>query len=678
MAVIGGGLSRYRFVLCFQPMRSRAQSNCATAMTDDQARYDARAMADYRRDWKRGLAERDLRTLMGERDWWEGLIVAVDGRLDQKGFQAENIAILEELDARIGVLMDRIIRQGEKEHPLAEFVPTWEQAVMINSWSPEYEPEAAPEGYRSVVNFGGKRSLKTCATVISAILWMVPNCRDWRMFGPLKDQWGRGTYTILRRPMFEYWRRHKRMVFDDHEPPVQDRLIWHGCSDENAWKKKLEPEYRKRMPMQYVRQRGKDLVWNITDRYFETKWGTSLVGMLYKSDIQSWGGQELHLVCFDEGPPRQVVKEVISRTKYISWAYTPAEEANTVDRIQVAREVYDGELQLVGRTKVIKSHMMKVPDAIIPDEEKNLRYETLSKLGEEGRVALEGGFFDSSPRVFDLFVRERHVLPVGDDTVSRAIRDKLTPDEKAAYPWLEKFRGANILRGFDEGIAHPSACVWVALLQTGELVVFREWSKTQTSIADRCEMVVRASGNELVTLPWIFDEADKAREEKTGQKVIRRQEKEVAELIRKTFADPKLWKKDPTYPMETWADHYRRGGLKIEKARLVEPDQRCNFTNGLFRANPSRRHLNPAQATEQHPYGYDLYITDNCTKLILRIERYLWEQLASGIKKGELSGKPDTREDDLVDSLCYSTGQQIRWVDNEEIRSMRTEVLHAA
>lgn len=641
---------------------------------EEQARYDARAMADYRRDWKKGFSEKDLRVLMGERDLWEELIVRVDGLAGERQHKAENIAILEELDARVGVLLDRLIRQGEKEHPLAEFTPSYEQAMMINSWSPAYEPNLAPQGYRTCANFGGKRSLKTCGAVINSILWMVPNRKEWRMFSPMEDKFGRGEYVIFRRPMFEYWKRTGKMVYDDNEPPVQDRVFWHGCSDETAWKTKIEPEYRKRMPLQFIAKRGKDMVWNITDRYFETIWGCRLTGMLYKSDIQSWGGQELHLTSFDEGPPRSVVKEVTSRTKYICWAYTPAEEANTVDRIQVAREVYDGELQLIGQTKVLKSSMMKVPNEIIPDEEKNLRYETLSKQGDEGRVALEGGFFDSSPRVFDLFNRDRHVLPVTGDEVRRAIQGKLTPEELRRVPWMVAFEGANIVRGFDEGIAHPSACVWNALLRTGEQVIFRVWSKTQTSINERCELIVTASGNTLETLQWNFDEADRVREEKTGQKVVRRVERTVEELIRKTYADSKLWKADPQYPMETWANHYHRGGLKIERASNILPEQRCNYTNGLFRPNPSRRHLNPAQATAEFPFGYDLYITDDCTPLILRLELYLWEQLNSGIKKGELSGKPDTRNDDEIDGLTFSTNHRLRWVDNAEIREMRMEM----
>src|SRR6185369_3469438 len=108
-----------------------------------------------------------------------------------------------------------------------------------------------------------------------------------------------------------------------------------------------------------------------------------------------------------------------------------------------------------------------------PKKVLDARIKTLSTRGDEGEVAMAGGFFDNSPRVIDLFCRERHVLPVTGELVSRAIRDKSTPEELKKFPWLKKFVGANIIRGFDEGFVHPTACVWNALLKSGEQVFFR-------------------------------------------------------------------------------------------------------------------------------------------------------------------------------------------------------------
>lgn len=641
---------------------------------------DLREMTRYRASWKQGFSSKTMMALEEERVWWEEMIILHSEKLD------EDLKILEEIDARIAVLRDRVIRQGEAENPLAFCAPTWEQAQFINSWSPEFDPEKAANGYNSTANFGGKRSLKTTASVLSAILWAVPNDPEWEIFREREDPYGRGKYQVLRRPMFDVWQRSGTMTFDDTEPPVQGRQIWHGCVDEAHWKTKIDKQYRRWMPMRFIKVHadGKSYMWNLTDRYFETLWGVRVTGMLYKSDIQAWGGEELFLTVFDEGPPRAVVDEVVSRSLYIAWTYTPAEAANTSDRVQVAREVYEGKLQLVGQTYIVNSSMMKVPDDIIPAAVKEKRRATLSTRGEAGRIAMEGGFFDDSPRVFNLFEHSRHVLPVTDEEISRAIRGESLPAELKAFPWLEKFSGANIIRGFDEGFVHDTACVWIALLRSGEQVAFREFCETSTSIVERCEKIVKASGNELVevkrdatkderamAIAALFRtdlDKDREREKATGEQVRRFFEKEKTEIIRKTFADSKLYKRDPNHLQDTWGDNYRRKGLKMERAVTLLPEQRCTFTNGMFRLNPARRHLNIAQEDAEIPGGYDLYVSGSCSKLIERLERYLWEQISTGARCGQFTGKPAKTGDDLPDALCYATNHRLRWVPYDEIK----------
>lgn len=643
---------------------------------------DLREMARYRTNWKQGFSGKTMMVLEEERVWWEEMIIAHPEKLD------EDLKILEEIDARIAVLRDRVIRQGEAENPLAFCAPTWEQAQFINSWSPEFDSEKAPNGYNSTANFGGKRSLKTTASVLSAILWAVPNDPEWEIFREREDPYGRGKYRVLRRPMFDVWQRSGTMTYDDTEPPVQGRQIWHGCVDEAHWKTKIDKQYRRWMPMRFIKVHadGKSYMWNLTDRYFETLWGVRVTGMLYKSDIQAWGGEELFLTVFDEGPPRAVVDEVVSRSLYIAWTYTPAEAANTSDRVQVAREVYEGKLQLVGQTYIVNSSMMKVPDDIIPAAVKEKRRATLSTRGEAGRIAMEGGFFDDSPRVFDLFDRNRHVLPILGRQVVEAINREISFEDRKRLPWLSAFEDANIFRGFDEGFVHPSACIWMALLRTGERVVFRELAVRATSINERVERIVALSGNELkehdqspggntalLTAQMFYDrtidlERDQDREQKTGTKAKRFFEFEKREVVRDTLGDPKLFKRDPQYLLETWGDVYRRAGLRINKAAQRMPEERCNFTNGMFRQNPSRTHLNPAQATDEAPFGYDLYLTADCPELTLKLERYLWQQISTGQNAGQFTGKPEEKDDDLIDGLCYVTNHKISWVPQDEIR----------
>lgn len=641
---------------------------------------DLREMARYRASWKQGFSGKTMMALEEERVWWEEMIILHPEKLD------EDLKILEEIDARIDVLRDRIISAGERENPLAFCRPTWEQTQFINSWSPEFDPDKAANGYNTVCNFGGKRSGKTAATVLSAILWMVPNDPEWQIFQEHEDPFGRGKYRVFRRPIFDTWERTGKMSFDAEDPPAQGRNIWHGCVDEAHWKSKIDKQYRRWMPMRFIKAHadGKSYMWNLTDRYFETLWGVRVTGMLYKSDIQAWGGDELFMTVFDEGPPREVLNEIVARTRYIVWSYTPDEPANTADRVQVARDVDEGKETLVGQTFIINSDMRKVPDAIIPDKLRKLRIEALEKRGEAGQVALRGGFRDSSPRVFNLFEHSRHVLPVTDEEISRAIRGESLPAELKAFPWLEKFSGANIIRGFDEGFVHDTACIWIALLRSGEQVAFREFCETSTSIVERCEKIVKASGNELVevkrdatkderamAIAALFRtdlDKDREREKATGEQVRRFFEKEKTEIIRKTFADSKLYKRDPNHLQDTWGDNYRRKGLKMERAVTLLPEQRCTFTNGMFRLNPARRHLNIAQEDPDIPGGYDLYVSGSCPKLIERLERYLWEQISTGPRSGQFTGKPAKTGDDLPDALCYATNHRLRWVPYDEIK----------
>lgn len=644
-------------------------------------------MQQFRAQWRVGFDRKSLLTLEQEREWWETVITSNPPVHD------DDIRILEEFDDRVDLLRTRLIQAGERENPLAFFIPTYEQAQFLNAWSPEFDPTAAPEGYNSVANFGGKRSGKTVGVVANALLWMVPNDPEWLMFQPQKDQHGR-TYQILRRPMFDFWQRKNRLSYTADEAPVQGRIIWHGCVDEQHWKRKIEKHYRNLMPMRYVarHQDQKSYIWNLSERYFKTQWGVELVGMLYKSDIQAWGGEELFMTMFDEGPPRAVVDEIVARSLYIAWSYTPAEPANTKDRVMVARDVHDGKLQLIGQTYMIKSDMRKMPERITPKKVLDARIKTLSTRGVEGELAMAGGFFDNSPRVIDLFQRERHVLPITGEQVSRAIKGQWTPEEIKRFPWLQKFQDANIIRGFDEGFVHATACVWNALLRSGEQVFFRLFSRSATTIKERVERIVEASGNRLcevtptlslqetaqIQIAQLYSRdlaADAEREKATGDKVRRYHEEQTNELVRKTFGDSKMFKRDPNYLMDDWGSNYNRAGLKLERASTRGPKERCSVLNGLFRANPSRQHLNPAQATDDFPHGYDGYVVCDCddgqASLVERFERYLWETIIGGARKGEFTGEPEKDGDDEIDAAAYACNHKLRWVPNEELRERR-------
>ncbi len=637
-------------------------------------------MAEYRRIWRNDFKKKSLTALMAEEERWSELIAKHPHRLN------EDAKILQELLDRIEVLEANVINQARGDCPIAYYRPTYEQAQAMNAWSPEYVPEAAPRGYQGCANFGGKRSNKTFGILMNTILWMVPNVEDWPIFQEFEDHLGRGKYRIFRKPIWEIWHKQGRMVFSDEEPPFAGKNIWHGCPDDDHWKNKLDRNYRKLMPMKWVKRVGKEYKWNISEKYFETIWDTRLSGKLYGSDIQAWSGEEVILLNLDEGVPEDKMSEAVMRSRYIQWAYTPQEAANIAERAAIAREVYYGERNLVGQVKILKSKTLDTPDYIMDPDMKRIRRENAEKMGELGRVSLEGGFFDSSPTVFSNFNRDRHILPITGADVLDAINGKPVP----GHPWMTVFKDANIIRGFDEGLAHPTACAWAAVLESGEYVVFKEYLESNASIGERCEKIIALSGNErepvLAAVSKVDQEAiemaaqfapdllrDRKREEATGQKVRRYREKIGKEgmFIRKTFADSKIFRRDPQHPLDSWVEHYSREGLKMERASNALPEARCDYVNGMFRADMTRQHLNPGQRTPENPYGYRLYVTMDCPLIVKKLERYLWEQFSGGPRRGDPTGKPDRREDELPDVLGYICCSKTKWLPTAELRARR-------
>lgn len=644
---------------------------------NDRARPLAQ-MEDFRREFHAGVWKgRPIPDIIEKMTWWEDMVLLYPHR------QEEDLQIYWAMRAFIDVAHEKIVRQGESENPLAFFKPSWTQAQILNAWHPSYEPDKAPKGYNTVMDVSGVRTGKTCATVINMLLWLIPNDPDWLMFQPHTDFKGR-TVQVLRRPNFDYWNRTGRMFYDDKEPPKSACECWHGCPDEMHWKQKLDKEYRKWLPMKCVGLRGRDPTWNLTERWIETKWGSTIYGKLYMSDMQAWSGKELFIITFDEGPPQDKLDEARIRTRYIYWAFTPREAANTGDRTKVAHDVYTGKFRLLPPIRTYRFGWDDVPEQVMKKADKERRDSMLDTKNAADRVTREGGFFFSSPNVFADFDRQKHVLPVTGEQVIRAVLGESTPQESLKYPWLEKFRDANFLRGFDEGTAHPTACTWEALLKSGERVIFREWEEPAHSITDRAKRIIELSGNERVLVkpenasmteremdlarqfaPELMK--DRAREEATGAKLPRYREVFRRMKIRKTLADSKIFRRDPNHPLDDWTQNYSRAGLKMERASNAPPQSRCDYSNGLFVPDHTRKHLNPAQEDPDNPHGYQCYITLDCEKLISRLETYLWAQIQSGPRVGEFTGKPDTREDDLVDAFTYVTGYRSRWIDMSQI-----------
>lgn len=585
----------------------------------------------------------------------------------------------------------RKLEQGFKaDCQIAYMQPSYAQAQYLNAWHPDFEPHVAPEGYQSILDVGTVRGAKTYGLIMNMVWWMIPNDPDYPFFEEYEHP-KFGKYRVWPRFDWDEWQRSGRRVYHKDQPPKSACEMWLGCVDENHYLSKIEPKWRRLIPAKYVKMREDgQLCWYKSEKTLETKFGHKLTAKLYNSDMTAWSGTELFFTGFDEGPTEDKIDEAVMRSQYMHIAFTPREAANLGNKSALAKKIYKGDKKLVGKLKVFQFAMEDTEDYILGDgnaalgaKKKKERIAIADTMGDAGRVAVRGGFFDSSPVVFSNFKPELNILPVIGEVIVRAIRGESSVEELKEWPWLVKFNNANIIRGFDEGLAHPTAVVWCAILRTGEKVIYRDYEASDTSITERVERIIDLSGNklELVNLNDLLGknhdaaryhalgiQRDHIREQMTGQRMNRYREVWVREPIRRTIADSKIFKRDPAHPLDDWTENYRRAGLTLDRARSDGPASRCDFVNGLFRPDHTRDHLNPVQGGK-FGYGCGLYMARDVVTLRKRLEEYLWEQFKSGPRIGQFTGKPGALDDDLSDALGYVCNYRITWIDPSQYKT---------
>jgi hypothetical protein len=594
----------------------------------------------------------------------------------------------EMLDVSMETLR-RHVRMAESECPIGFFKPSWEQAQILNAWHPDFEPEIAPGGYQSICIFSANRIGKSAAVFISNLAWMLPNDPDWVMFEEHEDpplyvrdgdpesgirRPSRGKYTVLRRPSWETWRRTGRLTLPHHtEPPMATCEAWHGCPNDNDYNERIcgrwggRDGYLAWMPKSAIGRRsdgGESILRQ--DRKIILKTGHQITGKTYNSEEAAWQGKAVRIMALDEGLDAGKLIEARTRVEaggYLLWAYTPTEARNIGGKSKVASDAYRGKLPLVGRSKFFTNFTMDdAPEHVLPAEKKRTDMEAFSMLGAAGKTRMCGGFFDSSPTVFSNFERERNVLPIDGSDVLLAMRGEVPERWRAEFGNVRAdrlqfaFYEANILRGYDDGLANPSACTWQALLRTGEHVTFREWELSGLAVGERCEEVIARSGNERELLnPGVVSERRRYKERQPRGQDGR---PTGGMAIRRTFADSKMFVRDEMSPADSFTENFVKAGLKIERAGNIKPGPRCDYLNDMLRADPTRQHLLDASKP-----GTRMYVTRDCMKVIERAENYLWAQLASGQRAGEFTDKPETKDDHIVDAWCYPAISKLRWRD---------------
>ena len=303
-----------------------------------------------------------------------------------------------------------------------------------------YEPYPAQDAFHRSDCTGrymsaGNRAGKTTAAVIECIWW----CTNTHPFQQRPEGWGRGAIKT-------------RFVVVDIDKGV------HGI---------ILPELRRWTTSSMLINGNFDDSWNNSNLTFTFKNGSTIQFLTHGMDLDKHGGTAMHLIFFDEIPPRSIFNEnmmrlvdyegrwVLAATSVdgMGWTYehlwAPAmEDDNT-----------DGDVGLFELSQRDNPHLKT------SIEERGKYYIGMDE--QERKIREDGSFLPRSGRVFPQWNIHDHVLPA-----------------HMAVP-----RGWKLYSSTDFGFNNPTAWLWHAVSPDGRVYTFAEHYKSQMTVEGHSEIV---------------------------------------------------------------------------------------------------------------------------------------------------------------------------------------------
>jgi hypothetical protein len=589
-------------------------------------------------------------------------------RINKKGREGDTLRYIFKLCQRS--YQDALASLHHQE-PQAFFLPSYEQALLLNSWC---------YGFNFPICFASNRIGKTTAFAFNGILWIFPNNPQWRCFQSYTDHLGRFVQVIPRPPLQnmlilqkfyeEYpelqgdplhqpyescnvakWEKVKSLIPEVINPcwpypPIQrGGMIWLGAPDNEFHKRIIMRRWRELLPKQSILKDSEtDRMFTVTTASTTNPKTTAheIVCKSYESEDTKWSGDAVQGIILTEGFTQSILNEVknrITNEGFASWDYTPAEPRNTGQKVALAYKVYKGQEELPLRNYVYtKFSVRNAPEHIIPKEKKADLIRMWAGT-EEGKARVDGEFFSSSGIILDKLDRDFHCL---DWTLQKLI---------AEYP------NGRFYRAVDPGKDHPTACAWGYLTTNNLWFIYRFYSKRNTTIDQRCNDIIKLSNNrrEKFTL-------------KNGKQIYR----EVhpypnSELYTLTAADYHTFKDDEVTG-QSYALNYINAGLLITESIHMGPEERGQVANSKLdpRANSFRAH-----PRTNKPPGSQIYFLINgegVANALDKFDQVFWDRYKAGDLRGEPKDKVQLLGDDELDAFCYLVCAPYTWTQREPKR----------
>lgn len=595
---------------------------------------------------------------------------------------------LRECESRVQETISGRVDKEREGNPLAFLKVSYEQALKLNSWV---------WGINFICDFDANRIGKTAGSVFNALLWMFPNNPEWAIFQPYIDAWGRKV-QVLQRPTIanfleiqDYLDQHPdmrgdmRLPFTDvpsgnaakfaslqralsfsfrnawPEPSFNQKqnTIWLGAPDVDYHKKIIMPEWRKWLIKDTI-ERDSDhdqmirlkIKWNTRHgAQRESNW--DIVCKSYLSQDTKWSGAAVRGIVLTEGFTAEILNEIRQRFQaeaFASWDYTPYEPRNTGMRSALAHRVYQRKEELPLRFYVYSGFGIDTCPTFIMDTRKKADLIRQWKGKAQGKARIEGKFYSDTPQALSNLDRKFHVL----DWSRKQLFDKIP-------------KGV-LVRGFDPGYDHPSACVWGLLGPDNSWYIYRMWKQDGLSIGERCQKIIELSGNARYQHRYGKNPDDYIWTEYHPSP-------DTSEPILTTVTDYHMFKEDEE-TKQPYSRKYIREGLLVRRSTTMKPKDRANEVNSLLERDQFRKH--PGLGCTPGSRLYFLINEPGVDEGLEMLENLFWARFLQGEKVGQPKDALQTHGDDEFDALSYLTLSPIRWSPQFHVaRKQRPEIYDA-
>lgn len=301
-----------------------------------------------------------------------------------------------------------------------------------------YTPYPAQKSFHSCELTGrymsaGNRAGKTTAAVIEAIWWAT----DTHPFLSRPERWGRGPLKI-------------RFVVVDVDKGVHAIIL---------------PELRRWTTSSMLINGDFESSWNNSTLTFTFANGTTVQFLTHGMDLDKHGGTAMHLIFFDEIPPRAVFNENMMRLIDYEGRWVLA--ATSVDGMGWTYESL-WEPVVEGVETDIGIFELSQKDNPFLQTKVDLRGKYYIAMDEQERkIREDGAFVPRSGRVFPTWNIHDHVL-----------------DEHFKPP-----KGWKIYTSADFGFNNPTAWLWHAIAPDGRIYTFGEHYASQMTVDEHAAAV---------------------------------------------------------------------------------------------------------------------------------------------------------------------------------------------